>query len=374
MTKDQTPPERIAAARQLYAVLKEYLDRPTWTPLDGTLIVSGIHPPPDCAEIPNGGVGLDGRIFSSGGNERFSNARRIWQKWLWRCEDDQENGKVTPIALRPDKFLIWCDDMDVETDWLRLYRSLIGYESSTDRGDVIPLAIVEYAAQTAKAIDVLTAKLVADELLPDAGAGNRKPASRSPMPLPESRERLSTEEFAAVLAVEPQSVRKRYSETGSYHGVRPTKLPNRRLLWPVDEVKRLLNGDTVGDAMHLRSSQAEVAKSGNQLATKSERDASREKGLLTEDIVRLFSRKGSWGDLSDTFSNPPSGLKKRAQGASAKGKYSYWRPIDVATWLYEHRPSDYPLTVLTAIFALEGLEQWAPLWPAQAKNLARRRY
>ncbi|WP_090680680.1 hypothetical protein [Paraburkholderia phenazinium] len=71
MTKDQSPPEHIAAARQLYAVLKEYLNQPTWTPIDGTLIVSGIHPPPDCAEIPNGGVGLDGRIFLSAGNERF---------------------------------------------------------------------------------------------------------------------------------------------------------------------------------------------------------------------------------------------------------------------------------------------------------------
>ena len=54
-------------------------------------------------------------------------------------------------------------------------------------------------------------------------------------------------EFATALAVDPQSVRKRYSQTGSYHGVRPTKLPSRRLLWPAEAVKRLLNGNQIDD-------------------------------------------------------------------------------------------------------------------------------
>lgn len=49
-----------------------------------------------------------------------------------------------------------------------------------------------------------------------------------------------------MLAVEPQLVRKHYSDTGSYHGVRPTKLPNRRLLWPAAEVRRLLDGSGQG--------------------------------------------------------------------------------------------------------------------------------
>ncbi|RFU47339.1 hypothetical protein D0B32_14545 [Paraburkholderia sp. DHOC27] len=248
MTSEQSPRERIAAARQLYAALQAYIDRPTWTPMEGALIVSGIHPPSDCCDIPNRGVGLDGRIFSSGDNVRFSVAHRIWRKWLSRCEDDQESGEVTPTEFRPDTFLIWCDDMHIETDCLRLCRSLTGYTADAGRLDVIPLAIVEYAEQKANEVDVLTAKLVAaGEPGVDSKAKYKNSSSRSPMPLPQNREHLSTEEFAAVLAVEPQSVRKRYSETGSYHGVRPTKLPNRRLLWPVETAKRLLNGGKVGE-------------------------------------------------------------------------------------------------------------------------------
>jgi hypothetical protein len=247
MTCEQSPRERIAAARQLYAALQEYIDRPTWTPMEAALIVSGIHPPPDCCEIPNGGVGLDGRIFSSGDNGRFSDARRIWRKWLSRCKDDQESGEITPTEFRPDKFLIWCDDMNIETDCLRLCRSLTGYTADAGRLDVIPLAIVEYAEQKANEVDVLSAKFVAGEWSMDTRIRKKKSSARSPMPLPENREHLSTEEFAAAVAVDPQSVRKRYSQTGSYHGVRPTKLPSRRLLWPAGAVRQLLDGAGLSD-------------------------------------------------------------------------------------------------------------------------------
>ncbi|MFM0645284.1 hypothetical protein PQR14_13220 [Paraburkholderia bryophila] len=43
---------------------------------------------------------------------------------------------------------------------------------------------------------------------------------------------LATDDFAAKNFVKPQSVRKRFAATGSYHGVRPRKLKNRRLAWP----------------------------------------------------------------------------------------------------------------------------------------------
>jgi hypothetical protein len=43
---------------------------------------------------------------------------------------------------------------------------------------------------------------------------------------------LATDDFAAKNFVKPQSVRKRLALTGSYHGVRPRKLKNRRLAWP----------------------------------------------------------------------------------------------------------------------------------------------
>lgn len=53
---------------------------------------------------------------------------------------------------------------------------------------------------------------------------------------------LTTEQLASALHLRPQSIRKRYMETGSYHGVRPVKLPNRFLAWPTDAVERLLSG------------------------------------------------------------------------------------------------------------------------------------
>ncbi|AKZ65478.1 hypothetical protein F506_17925 [Herbaspirillum hiltneri N3] len=54
---------------------------------------------------------------------------------------------------------------------------------------------------------------------------------------------LTTEEFAYALGLQPQSIRKRYSETGSYFDVKPAKLPNGRLRWWSDDVRKLLRMD-----------------------------------------------------------------------------------------------------------------------------------
>ncbi|NMM38572.1 MAG: DNA-binding protein [Glaciimonas sp.] len=53
---------------------------------------------------------------------------------------------------------------------------------------------------------------------------------------------LTTEELAAVLAMRPQSLRKRFSQTGEYFGIRPVKMPNGRLFWPCDTVEQLSKG------------------------------------------------------------------------------------------------------------------------------------
>ncbi|QBY54987.1 DNA-binding protein [Cupriavidus oxalaticus] len=52
---------------------------------------------------------------------------------------------------------------------------------------------------------------------------------------------MTTEELATALGMSAQSIRKRYSQTGSYFQLRPVKLPNRRLLWPADAVEQLIN-------------------------------------------------------------------------------------------------------------------------------------
>lgn len=54
--------------------------------------------------------------------------------------------------------------------------------------------------------------------------------------------RLTTEELAIALAMRPQSLRKRLSQTSSYFGIRPLKMPNGRLFWPCDTVEQLTNG------------------------------------------------------------------------------------------------------------------------------------
>jgi hypothetical protein len=53
---------------------------------------------------------------------------------------------------------------------------------------------------------------------------------------------LTTEELAAALVMRPQSLRKRFSQTGEYFGIRPVKMPNGRLFWPCDAVEQLTNG------------------------------------------------------------------------------------------------------------------------------------
>ena len=57
-----------------------------------------------------------------------------------------------------------------------------------------------------------------------------------------SARRLTTEDLAQALALQPQSIRKRFSQTGQYFGVRPDKMPNGRLMWPTDAVEQLTSG------------------------------------------------------------------------------------------------------------------------------------
>lgn len=247
MKDTKSPQERIDAATQLYAVLKDYLSRPTWTPVEGALILSGMHAPTGCTELPREGTGLDGRPFKGDVIDRWIKAREIMRLWEWRRQDDEESGAITPTQLAPDEFLAWCQDLDVETDWMRLIFDVIsGGKMQTDQPDLIPLAVAEYAAQSAEtinAIHVLSGQLSSNSpVIAPASKKAEKSTPRVPMPIPANRDHVSTEELAAILAIDPQSIRKRHSVDGSYLGIRPTKLPNRRLLWPVADVKRLLSG------------------------------------------------------------------------------------------------------------------------------------
>jgi hypothetical protein len=53
---------------------------------------------------------------------------------------------------------------------------------------------------------------------------------------------IKTSEFAQVVSLASQTVRKNYCLTGECYGIRPVKLGNsHHLLWPVRETAELLN-------------------------------------------------------------------------------------------------------------------------------------
>lgn len=62
----------------------------------------------------------------------------------------------------------------------------------------------------------------------------------------EQRHYLSTEDAAARLAVKPNTLRSGLCRNGHYLNIRPVKLPNRLLVWPADQIERLLSGKQGG--------------------------------------------------------------------------------------------------------------------------------
>jgi len=53
---------------------------------------------------------------------------------------------------------------------------------------------------------------------------------------------MGTNDFARVVGLKAQSIRKAYSLNGAVLGIRPIKLSNGKLRWPTDSVARLLKG------------------------------------------------------------------------------------------------------------------------------------
>lgn len=51
---------------------------------------------------------------------------------------------------------------------------------------------------------------------------------------------FTTEAMADKIKLQPQTIRKRLSQTGSYYGLKPVRLPNRRLMWKADSVTKFL--------------------------------------------------------------------------------------------------------------------------------------
>jgi hypothetical protein len=58
-------------------------------------------------------------------------------------------------------------------------------------------------------------------------------------------DRITTEQVAKLFGVTPGTVRRGLCVNGHYLGLRPIKLPNRRLLWPGDALRRVMAGAEV---------------------------------------------------------------------------------------------------------------------------------
>lgn len=55
--------------------------------------------------------------------------------------------------------------------------------------------------------------------------------------------KLDTAEAADLLRIRPQTLRRALCLQGHYFGMRPTKMPNGRLLWDSAELDRLTAGE-----------------------------------------------------------------------------------------------------------------------------------
>lgn len=79
------------------------------------------------------------------------------------------------------------------------------------------------------------------QITPRAVPSARPAAANAPrISAPATSRKLSTDEFAEWLHVKSQTIRAGLCRDGHYLGLRPVKLPNRRLLWDSSEVRELL--------------------------------------------------------------------------------------------------------------------------------------
>lgn len=118
---------------------------------------------------------------------------------------------------------------------------------------VVPLPGVSSVVPNSRSLLGVSAGVMADPIVAgdesmaqsalQSGKGTRAKSAgpRSPMKMPENRDYLSTEEFAAVMGVQPNTILKARHRLGHYCGIRALKLPESRLLrWPAADIKAVL--------------------------------------------------------------------------------------------------------------------------------------
>ena len=110
------------------ATLLKYLKLDAWTPVMGAMLVSGIQTPLNCNEIPSKCIGLDNKPLSAN-HSRIRKARNILEDW--NAQNDP------PYSVSPFEFLIWSQEEQINTEWLRLFLDLAG-NTPSDTDDLTP--------------------------------------------------------------------------------------------------------------------------------------------------------------------------------------------------------------------------------------------
>ncbi|AXE91048.1 hypothetical protein [Paraburkholderia terricola] len=59
---------------------------------------------------------------------------------------------------------------------------------------------------------------------------------------------VDTAVAALMLLVAPETMLKSHSLNGHYSGIRPVRLPSRKLAWPIAAIEKLLNGSAAVEA------------------------------------------------------------------------------------------------------------------------------
>lgn len=103
------------------ATMLKYLNLDAWTPAMGALLVCGMQAPLNCNNIPEKCTGLDNKPLNAN-NSRIRKARSILEDW------NEQNDP--PIKTSPFDFLIWAQEGQIITDWLRLFLDLAGCTTS----------------------------------------------------------------------------------------------------------------------------------------------------------------------------------------------------------------------------------------------------
>ncbi|WP_295584472.1 hypothetical protein [uncultured Lamprocystis sp.] len=78
----------------------------------------------------------------------------------------------------------------------------------------------------------------------------------TPLPASTPPRGYTTDQAASILLARPNTLRVALCERGEYLGVRPVKLPNRRLVWPADQVDAVARGESPPPAPPTRPTRA----------------------------------------------------------------------------------------------------------------------